>query len=122
MERDDYEFRHKSDLTHMSLTSDRVQLMLSLTIVKCKVCELCSFQFLLGFLGQMRSLRIFYNDDACTSGQLVIASRESQYKILHFHHGGLDRLVETFADWKFLAQPKKVRLSRWLSKIRTFLF
>ena len=57
--------------------------------------------------GQMRSLRIFYSDDACTNGQLVIASRESQYKILHFHHGGLDRLAETFADWKFLAQPKR---------------
>jgi TBC1 domain family member 16 len=55
----------------------------------------------------MRSLRIFYSDDACTSGQLVIASRESQYKILHFHHGGLDRLVETFSGWKFLAQPKR---------------
>ena len=54
----------------------------------------------------MRSLRIFYSDDACTSGQLVIASRESQYKILHFHHGGLDRLAEVFADWKFLAKPK----------------
>jgi len=60
----------------------------------------------------MRSLRIFYSDDACTNGQLVIASRESQYKILHFHHGGLDRLAETFADWKFLAQPKcSVRFS-----------
>jgi len=58
-------------------------------------------------VGQMRSLRIFYRDDACTSGQLVIASRESQYKILHFHHGGLDRLVETLAEWKFLAQPKR---------------
>jgi len=57
--------------------------------------------------GQMRSLRVFYSDDACTNGQLVIASRESQYKILHFHHGGLDRLAETFADWKFLAQPKR---------------
>jgi len=57
--------------------------------------------------GQMRSLRIFYSDDACTNGQLVIASRESQYKILHFHHGGLDHIAETFADWKFLAQPKR---------------
>ena len=57
-------------------------------------------------LGQMRSLRIFYSNDACTSGQLVIASRESQYKILHFHHGGLEKLSDTFADWKFLAEAK----------------
>ena len=56
--------------------------------------------------GQMRSLRIFYSNDACTSGQLVIASRESQYKILHFHHGGMEKLAETFADWKFLAEAR----------------
>lgn len=45
-------------------------------------------------LSQMRSLRLFFNDENCTSGQLVIASRESQYKILHFHHGGLDHLAQ----------------------------
>ena len=54
----------------------------------------------------MRSLRVFYSNDSCTSGQLVIASRESQYKILHFHNHGLDRLAEIFSEWKFLAQPK----------------
>ena len=57
-------------------------------------------------VGQMRSLRIFYCEDDHSSGQLVIASRESQYKILHFHHGGLERLASVFEDWTFLAQPK----------------
>ncbi|XP_010791965.1 TBC1 domain family member 16 [Notothenia coriiceps] len=51
-------------------------------------------------LGHMRSLRLFFSDEACTSGQLVIASRESQYKILHFHHAGLDKLSEVFQQWK----------------------
>uniref|UniRef100_A0AAY4BNQ3 Rab-GAP TBC domain-containing protein n=1 Tax=Denticeps clupeoides TaxID=299321 RepID=A0AAY4BNQ3_9TELE len=51
-------------------------------------------------LGHMRSLRLFFSDDACTSGQLVIASRESQYKVLHFHHAGLDKLAEVFQQWK----------------------
>uniref|UniRef100_A0A3Q3J216 Rab-GAP TBC domain-containing protein n=1 Tax=Monopterus albus TaxID=43700 RepID=A0A3Q3J216_MONAL len=51
-------------------------------------------------LGHMRSLRLFFSDEACTSGQLVIASRESQYKILHFHHGGLDKLAEVFQQWR----------------------
>ncbi|XP_041077164.1 TBC1 domain family member 16 [Polyodon spathula] len=51
-------------------------------------------------LGQMRSLRLFFSDEACTSGQLVVASRESQYKIFHFHHGGLDKLAEVFQQWK----------------------
>ncbi|XP_053308823.1 TBC1 domain family member 16 [Spea bombifrons] len=52
-------------------------------------------------LGQMRSLRFFFSDDACTSGQLVIASRESQYKVFHFHHGGLGKLSEVFQQWKY---------------------
>ncbi|KAJ9577600.1 hypothetical protein L9F63_005787, partial [Diploptera punctata] len=50
----------------------------------------------------MRSLRLFFNDSACTCGQLVVASRESQYKILHFHHGGLDRLASVLQEWNFL--------------------
>lgn len=50
-------------------------------------------------LGQMRSLRLFFSDPECASGQLVVASRESQYKILHFHHGGLDRLATILHQW-----------------------
>ncbi|XP_028912769.1 TBC1 domain family member 16 isoform X2 [Ornithorhynchus anatinus] len=52
-------------------------------------------------LGQMRSLRLFFSDEAGTSGQLVVASRESQYKVFHFHHGGLDKLSEVFRQWKY---------------------
>ncbi|XP_034942229.1 TBC1 domain family member 16 [Chelonus insularis] len=57
-------------------------------------------------LGQMRSLRLFFADPACTSGQLVVASRESQYKILHFHHGGLDRLATILHQWHHLVYSK----------------
>ncbi|XP_052071008.1 TBC1 domain family member 16-like [Mytilus californianus] len=57
-------------------------------------------------LGQMRSLRLFYSDPECTKGQVVIASRESQYKILHFHTGGLDKLAEIFKDWNLFAQDQ----------------
>ncbi|OBS83369.1 hypothetical protein A6R68_22650 [Neotoma lepida] len=45
-----------------------------------------------------------FSDEACTSGQLVVASRESQYKIFHFHHGGLDKLSEVFQRWKFCTE------------------
>ncbi|XP_036268114.1 TBC1 domain family member 16 [Pipistrellus kuhlii] len=51
-------------------------------------------------LGHMRSLRLFFSDEACTSGQLVVASRESQYKVLHFHHGGLDKLAGALQRWE----------------------
>ncbi|KAB7499849.1 hypothetical protein Anas_02698, partial [Armadillidium nasatum] len=47
-------------------------------------------------LGQMKSLRLFFSDSEKTCGQLVIASQESQYKILHFHYGGLDKLAKHF--------------------------
>lgn len=59
-------------------------------------------------LSQMRALRLFFNDDTCTSGQLVIASRESQYKILHFHYGGLDHLAQVLHQWHCLLHNIKL--------------
>lgn len=50
-------------------------------------------------LGKMRSMRVFYSNPECTSGQLVIATLDSHYKILHFHHGGLDKLAYIFEQW-----------------------
>lgn len=54
----------------------------------------------------MRSLRLFYSNKECTCGQLVIASKESQYKILHFHYGGLDKLAKIFEEYNFLSKSK----------------
>lgn len=59
-------------------------------------------------LSQMRSLRLFFNDANCTCGQLVVASRESQYKILHFHHGGLDHLAQVLHQWHSLLHSIKL--------------
>lgn len=49
-------------------------------------------------------LRRPLSDEACTSGQLVVASRESQYKVFHFHHGGLDKLADVFQQWKYCVE------------------
>ncbi|XP_047486706.1 TBC1 domain family member 16-like isoform X2 [Penaeus chinensis] len=57
-------------------------------------------------VSQCRSLRLFFSDRGHTCGQLVIASQESQYKIFHFHHGGLDKLASVFEDWNFLVKPQ----------------
>lgn len=98
-------------------------------------------------LGHMRSLRLFFrsagghawlrcrrpvfnqpsfspltflSDDACTSGQLVIASRESQYKILHFHHAGLDKLAEVFQQWRCCRETQlKEQVGRLCPPIRS---
>lgn len=34
----------------------------------------------------------------------MVASRESQYKVLHFHHGGLGKLSDVFQQWKYCAE------------------
>lgn len=59
-------------------------------------------------LSQMRSLRLFFSDNTCTCGQLVVASRESQYKILHFHYGGLDHLAQVLHQWHSLLHSIKI--------------
>ncbi|KAF8353594.1 tbc-16 [Pristionchus pacificus] len=50
-------------------------------------------------LGKMRSMRVFFSDPENTCGQIVLASMDSRYKILHFHHGGLDKLSQLFEQW-----------------------
>lgn len=72
--------------------------------------------------GQMRSLRLFYSDSACSAGQVVIASRESQYKILHFHNGGLDRLAEIFQEWSLFArETDKNAMKNFKVKVYNFV-
>ena len=72
--------------------------------------------------GQMRSLRLFYSDSACSAGQVVIASRESQYKILHFHNGGLDRLAEIFQEWSLFArETDKNAIKNFKIKVYNFV-
>ena len=51
-------------------------------------------------LTDMKTLKLFYSNDKFTSGQLVLGNYESQYKVFHFHHGGMDKLTEVFDKWK----------------------
>ncbi|XP_037073758.1 uncharacterized protein LOC119094951 [Pollicipes pollicipes] len=53
-------------------------------------------------LGRTRSVRVFLTPDDPGCGQLVLCSRQSRYRILHFHHGGLRRLVTLFERWSHL--------------------
>lgn len=47
----------------------------------------------------MKSIRIFFSENDQRNGQLVIASKENQYKILHFHYGGLEKLLDALQQW-----------------------
>lgn len=58
-------------------------------------------------LAQMRSVRLFFSDPGCTSGQLVVASPESQYKIFHLHFGGLDKLASILHQWHQILYPRQ---------------
>ena len=60
-------------------------------------------------LNQMRSIRMFFSDERETSGQLVIASCESQYKIFHFHNGGLDRLSSILKSYQNCSEKSQYR-------------
>ncbi|EJW77274.1 hypothetical protein WUBG_11816, partial [Wuchereria bancrofti] len=53
-------------------------------------------------LGKMRSMRLFFTANDLTSGQFVIATWDSHYKILHFHHGGLDKLAQLLEQWSVI--------------------
>nr|XP_053629773.1 TBC1 domain family member 16-like [Cherax quadricarinatus] len=70
---------------------------------------------------QSKSLRLFFSDQDHTCGQLVIASRESQYKIFHFHYGGLDKLAAVFEDWNFLIKPRDEECSTPEAALKQFL-
>lgn len=52
--------------------------------------------------GKMRSIRLLFTANDLTSGQLIIATWDSHYKILHFHHGGLDKLAQLLERWNII--------------------
>ena len=51
-------------------------------------------------LSDMKAMKLFLTDREGSSGQLVISSLENQYKVFHFHHGGIDKLATVFESWK----------------------
>lgn len=101
-----FKFNNISDFgVNWCLANDKV-LIVSVIFIKCNIYFSSLFNLKCFSLGQMRSLRLFYSNKECTCGQLVIASRESQYKILHFHYGGLDKLAKIFEEYNFLSKSK----------------
>lgn len=50
-------------------------------------------------LSDMKAMKLFLTDREGNSGQLVISSLENQYKVFHFHHGGIDKLASVFESW-----------------------
>lgn len=55
-------------------------------------------------LSEMKTLRLFYEQEDPTCGQLVIGNYENHYKVFHFHHGGLDRITQILQDWIWCSQ------------------
>lgn len=55
-------------------------------------------------LSEMKTLKIFYEKDDVTCGQLVIGNHESHYKVFHFHHGGLDRITQILEQWDWCSR------------------
>ncbi|XP_065846695.1 TBC1 domain family member 16-like isoform X2 [Oscarella lobularis] len=49
-------------------------------------------------MGQLRSIRVFLTDGN-GAGQFVLTSRQGDFKVLHFPHGGLDQLMRVLDEW-----------------------
>lgn len=50
-------------------------------------------------LSEMKTLRLFYEQEDESCGQFVIGNYENHYKVFHFHHGGLDRITQILHEW-----------------------
>ena len=54
-------------------------------------------------LTEMKTLKLFYEEEDPTCGQFVIGNFENHYKVFHFHHGGLERINQILDDWNWCA-------------------
>jgi len=55
-------------------------------------------------LGMMEIIRIFYHTDEngfITKGEMVISSKDRNFKVFHFRNGGLSELINIFRSWKY---------------------
>ncbi|VDO55067.1 unnamed protein product [Haemonchus placei] len=91
-----FAYEHNLMLTETSKNEEPIAVLSGKVTYSTKLSNISLFSV---NLGKMRSMRLFYSNSDCTSGQLVIASPDSHYKILHFHHGGLDKLALLFEQW-----------------------
>ena len=71
-------------------------------------------------LSEMKTLRIFYNRDDETCGQLVIGNHENHYKVFHFHHGGIDRVTQILEQWDWCSQVIEPDLDQEELRRKTF--
>ena len=68
-------------------------------------------------LSDMKAMKLFLTDREGNSGQLVISSLESQYKVFHFHHGGIDKLATVFESWKGCEEESNNSFEDTLQKV-----
>ena len=58
-------------------------------------------------LSLMQSIRIYFANESHTNGQLFVTSPETQCKILHFHNGGLNSVVDILKKWSPTSSASK---------------
>ena len=57
-------------------------------------------------LGMMEIIRIFYHTDEngfIAKGEMVISSKDRNFKVFHFKNGGLSELIHIFRSWKYFS-------------------
>lgn len=97
------------------------------TPIKTNLSNECSIDTFCVDLKQIKSLRLFFGDESVDTssndstngqnvenGQLVIVSRDSFYKVFHFHTGGLDKLSTVLNDWDFFDKCETTNETKYL--------
>ena len=57
-------------------------------------------------LTEMKTLKLFFQEDDLNSGHFVIGNHENHYKVFHFHHGALNHLAEILDGWTLCKRMK----------------
>lgn len=92
------------DLTNDSAFEDQPILQESTPLRPDEILSNQNFETPLGDvfsinLIDVKTIKLFFSNPEKDSGQFVISSKENEYKVFHFHNGGLTKLSEIFKLW-----------------------
>lgn len=69
-------------------------------------------------LSQVESIKIFYQDEeGGVSGEVVICTRDRNFKMFAFKNGGLNELIKKFCQWKYFNHQHSPHAKQYLFNV-----
>lgn len=68
--------------------------------------EPCALEVFSVDLSEMKTLKLFYDENDKTCGHFIIGNHENHYKVLHFNCGGIDKITKILEEWDWCASQK----------------